>query len=91
MITKVLALEWGGRGVTVNAVAPTVILTPMGERMWSDPDKARPMLERIPLGRFGQPPEVASVVPFLASPLASLINGAIISVDVGIRRDKRAR
>ena len=83
MITKVLALEWGGRGVTVNAVAPTVILTPMGERVWGDPVKAQPMLDRIPIGRFGSPPEVASVVVFLASDMASLINGAIIPVDGG--------
>ena len=83
MITKVLALEWGGRGVTVNAVAPTVILTPMGERVWCDPVKAHPMLDQIPIGRFGSPPEVASVVAFLASDMASLINGAIIPVDGG--------
>ena len=83
MITKVLALEWGGREVTVNAVAPTVILTPMGERVWSDPVKAQPMLDDIPMGRFGKPTEVATVVAFLASDLASLINGAIIPVDGG--------
>lgn len=83
MITKVLALEWAGRGVTVNAVAPTVILTPMGERVWGDPVKAQPMLDQIPLGRFGRPADVASVVAFLASDLASLINGAIIPIDGG--------
>ena len=83
MITRVLALEWGGRGVTVNAVAPTVILTPMGERVWGDPIKAQPMLDRIPMGRFGRPPEVASVITFLASDMASLINGAVIAVGGG--------
>ena len=83
MITKVLALEWGGRGVTVNAIAPTVILTPMGERVWGDPVTAQPMLDQIPMGRFGKPAEVASVVTFLASDMASLINGAIIPVDGG--------
>ena len=83
MITKVLALEWGGRGVTVNAVAPTVILTPMAERVWGDPVKAQPMLDQIPLGRFGLPPEVSAVVAFLASDHASLITGAIIPIDGG--------
>lgn len=83
MLTKVLAIEWGPRGVTVNAVAPTVILTPMGERVWGDPARAAPMLAKIPLGRFGQPVEVAGVVAFLASDLAALINGETIVVDGG--------
>ena len=83
MLTKVLAIEWGPRGVTVNAVAPTVILTPMGEAFWNAPDRREPMLEKIPLGRFGVPTEVASVVAFLASDHAALINGAIIPIDGG--------
>ena len=83
MVTRVLALEWGPCGVTVNSVAPTVILTPMGERSWGDPEKAKPMLDQIPIGRFGRPSEVAAVVAFLASDHASLINGAIIPVDGG--------
>jgi NAD(P)-dependent dehydrogenase (short-subunit alcohol dehydrogenase family) len=83
MITKVLAVEWGPRGLTVNAVAPTVILTPLGERVWGDPVRGGPMLARIPLGRFGVPSEVASVVAFLASDLAALINGETILVDGG--------
>ncbi|NJN84975.1 MAG: SDR family oxidoreductase, partial [Caldilineaceae bacterium] len=55
LLTKVLAIEWGPRGVAVNAVAPTVILTPMGEQVWGDPAVGAPMLAKIPLGRFGQP------------------------------------
>ena len=83
MLTKVLAIEWGGRGVTVNAVAPTVILTPLGERVWGAPEKGGPMLAKIPVGRFGQPIDVAAVVAFLASDLASMINGETIAVDGG--------
>jgi len=83
LLTKVLAIEWGPRGVAVNAVAPTVILTPMGEQVWGDPAVGAPMLAKIPLGRFGQPVEVASVVAFLASDLAAMINGETVLIDGG--------
>jgi NAD(P)-dependent dehydrogenase (short-subunit alcohol dehydrogenase family) len=83
LLTKVLAIEWGPRGVAVNAVAPTVILTPMGEQVWGDPEIGRPMLAKIPLGRFGQPVEVANVVAFLASDMAAMINGEIVAIDGG--------
>jgi 2-deoxy-D-gluconate 3-dehydrogenase len=83
LLTKVLAIEWGPRGVAVNAVAPTVILTPMGEQVWGDPDIGRPMLAKIPLGRFGQPEDVACTVAFLASDLAGMINGEIVAIDGG--------
>jgi NAD(P)-dependent dehydrogenase (short-subunit alcohol dehydrogenase family) len=83
MVTKLLAVEWGPRGVTASGVAPTVILTPMGERVWSAPEKAKPMLEKIPLGRFGRPEEVADVVTFMLSDSASLMNGAIVCLDGG--------
>ena len=83
LITKVLAIEWASRGVTVNAVAPTVILTPMGEQVWGDPAVGAPVLAKIPLGRFGRPVEVASVVAFLASDLAAMINGETVLIDGG--------
>lgn len=83
LITKVLAIEWGPRGVSVNAVAPTVILTPMGEQVWGDPVIGAPMLAKIPLGRFGRPVEVASVVAFLASDMAAMINGETVLIDGG--------
>ena len=84
MITKVLALEWGPRGISVNAVAPTVTLTPLGQRVWGDPAKGGPMLAKIPLGRFALPNEVASVVLFLASDLAAMINGETVVIDGGL-------
>jgi NAD(P)-dependent dehydrogenase (short-subunit alcohol dehydrogenase family) len=84
MLTKVLALEWGPRGVAVNAVAPTVTLTPLGQRVWGDPAKGGPMLAKIPLGRFALPNEVAAVVVFLASDLAAMITGETVLVDGGL-------
>lgn len=83
MLTKVMALEWGAHNVQVNAVAPTVILTPMGTEVWGDPQKADPMLAKIPLRRFGQPVEVADLILFLASAASDLITGETILIDGG--------
>lgn len=83
MLTKTMALEWGPHNITTNAVAPTVILTPMGERAWGKPEKSKPMLAKIPLGRFGTPQEVADLVLFLASPAADMINGEVMYIDGG--------
>ena len=84
-LTRVLALELGPHGIRTNSVNPTVTLTPMGEFAWSDPAKSAPMLSRIPLGRFIQPSEVASVISFLLSDDASMVNGVSIDVDGGLR------
>ena len=84
-LTRVLALELGPHGIRTNGVNPTITLTPMGEFAWSDPAKSAPMLGRIPLGRFIQPSEVASVISFLLSDDASMVNGVSIDVDGGLR------
>lgn len=83
MVTKVMAAEWGAHNIQVNAVAPTVILTPMGVEVWGDPAKSAPMLAKIPLRRFGQPVEVADLVLFLASAASDLITGETILIDGG--------
>lgn len=83
LLTKVMALEWGAHNIQVNGVAPTVILTPMGAKVWGDPAKSAPMLAKIPLGRFGQPVEVADLILFLASPASDLITGETILIDGG--------
>lgn len=79
--TKALAQEVGGRGITVNAVAPGFVDTPMTAAM---PDAARQRwIDRTPLGRFARPEEIAACVLFLASPAASYVNGAILHVNGG--------
>ncbi|MEZ4662008.1 MAG: glucose 1-dehydrogenase [Caldilineaceae bacterium] len=83
MLTKVMAAEWGPYNIQVNAVAPTVILTPMGTQVWGDPKKSEPMLAKIPLRRFGQPVEVADLVLFLAAPASDLITGEVMLIDGG--------
>jgi NAD(P)-dependent dehydrogenase (short-subunit alcohol dehydrogenase family) len=82
-LTKCLAVEWARHGITVNAVAPTFIKTP-GTVKWLEDDAFRTdLLSRIPLGRLGEPVDVAGAVLFLASPAASLITGATLMIDGG--------
>ena len=82
-LTKCLALEWAPHGITVNAVAPTFIRTP-GTRKWLD-DEAfhQSVVRRIPLGRVGEPADVAGAVVYLASPAAALVTGTTLMVDGG--------
>lgn len=80
--TKSLAREVGSRGITVNAVAPGFIETRLTDVL-SDDIKGS-LMERIPLGRFGTPEDVASAVGFLVSPAARYITGTVISVDGGM-------
>jgi L-xylulose reductase len=82
-LTRVMALELGQYNIRVNAINPTVILTPMGEKNWGDPAKGGPMLAKIPLGRFGRPIHVADAVAFLLSDQASMIHGVTLPVDGG--------
>jgi 3-oxoacyl-[acyl-carrier protein] reductase len=81
-MTKVWARELGKRGVTVNAVAPGFIDTDMTRAM---PEKVRAaMIEHTPVGRMGEPRDVANAYLFLASEEAGFINGAVLSVDGGL-------
>jgi NAD(P)-dependent dehydrogenase (short-subunit alcohol dehydrogenase family) len=83
-LTKVMAVELGPFNIRVNAVAPTVVLTPMGTKVWGDPAKADPVKARIPLGRFAYPKEVSQVVLFLASDASSMISGETVLIDGGV-------
>lgn len=83
-ITKSLASEWGQQGLRVNAVAPGYVETPMvsdliGKGQLND----KVIRGRTPLGRLARPEEIANVMLFLASPLASYITGTVVSVDGG--------
>ncbi|MCP2322543.1 NAD(P)-dependent dehydrogenase (short-subunit alcohol dehydrogenase family) [Hamadaea flava] len=101
-LTRTLAVEWGGRGVRVNAVCPGWVKTPMddasqGEGAYGDGD----IVDHVPLGRFATPDDVAQAVAFLADPQRSaFVNGVTLSVDGGwaadgswqsLRLDARAR
>ena len=82
-LTRVLTLEWAPLGVRVNAIAPTVVRTPLTASTFDDPELGPDLVKRIPLGRIGEPEDVAAAVVFLASPAASMITGHTLTVDGG--------
>jgi NAD(P)-dependent dehydrogenase (short-subunit alcohol dehydrogenase family) len=81
-LTKVLASEWAGRGVTVNTISPTVVLTELGRKAWEG-SKGEALKALIPTGRFARPEEIAAAAVFLASAGADMVNGADLVVDGG--------
>ena len=82
-LTKVMAIELGPHNIRVNAIAPTVTLTPMGEQVWGDPAKGDPMKAKIPLGKFAYPVDVSNAVLFLASDESAMIHGEVLLIDGG--------
>lgn len=81
-ITHVLALEWGPRGITVNAISPTVVETELGRQAWAGA-VGEAMKAKIPVRRFAQPAEIAGACLYLASDAAAMINGANLVIDGG--------
>ena len=81
-LTKVLASEWAGRGVTANSISPTVVLTDLGKAAWDNPN-GDAIKKLIPKGRFAEPEEIAATAVFLASDASDMINGADLLIDGG--------
>ena len=83
-MTRALAVELGPIGIRVNAVAPGFILTAMvSKALDSDPERKQKVLSRTPLGRLGEPIDIANAISFLVSDKAKFIHGAILNVDGG--------
>ena len=82
-LTKSFAIEWGRYGIRVNAVCPGYVKTAMNAKQLEDPEYAKKTLKGIPLKRFGEVNEVASVVAFLASDASSIMTGAAVVADMG--------
>ena len=82
-LTKVLALEWASAGVQVNGLAPTYFETDLTRPLYEDPERRAFIEERTPMGRWGQPHELAGAVIFLASDASDFVTGQTILVDGG--------
>ncbi|KAF7623709.1 dehydrogenase with different specificitie [Aspergillus flavus] len=82
-LTRSMASEWGGRGITTNSVSPTVAWTELGKKAWGQEDVREAFLKTIPTGKFALPDEVADAVLFLCKDSSGMINGADIRVDGG--------
>ncbi len=82
-LTKSLCAEWARHNIQVNAICPTVVMTPMGKAVWGPPEKGDPFRNATPARRFAEPVEIADAALFLASGASNMINGALLMVEGG--------
>ncbi|OCJ08516.1 2-deoxy-D-gluconate 3-dehydrogenase [Rhizobium sp. AC27/96] len=82
-ITRLLACEWAGKGVNVNAIAPGYFVTNNTTALREDPDRSAAILARIPAGRWGKPEDIGATAVFLAAPASDYVHGTVIPVDGG--------
>ncbi len=85
-LTNYLAVEWGKEGIRINSVHPWYIRTPLVSQVLEDEEKRKRIISSTPLGRVGEPEDVARVVAFLAMPAASYVNGVNMAIDGGFSK-----
>ena len=82
-LTKILSNEWSSHGITVNAVAPGYVVSNNTDALRADPERNQAILDRIPMGRWADPEDIAGAVTFLASPASRYVTGITLPVDGG--------
>jgi 2-deoxy-D-gluconate 3-dehydrogenase len=82
-ITRLLACEWAGKGINVNAIAPGYFATANTQQLRDDPERSKSILERIPAGRWGLPADLGGAAVFLSSKASDYVHGIILPVDGG--------
>ncbi|MBW8640545.1 2-dehydro-3-deoxy-D-gluconate 5-dehydrogenase KduD [Hoeflea sp. WL0058] len=82
-LTRLLACEWAGKGVNVNAIAPGYVVTNNTQALRDDPDRSQAILDRIPAGRWATPDDIAGAAVFLSSRAADYVHGSVLPVDGG--------
>lgn len=83
-LTRTLAVEWGPHKIRVNAIAPGAVRTEgAGSKLWASPESQQKLVTRIPVGRMGNPEEIAQAAAYLVSPYAEYINGEALTMDGG--------
>jgi NAD(P)-dependent dehydrogenase (short-subunit alcohol dehydrogenase family) len=83
-LARNLAVEWGKHNIRVNCIAPGLVKTDFARALWENPDQLERRLETTPLGRIGEPSDIAGIALLLASPAASFITGQVIVADGGV-------
>jgi 2-deoxy-D-gluconate 3-dehydrogenase len=87
MLTKVLAVEWATSGITVNAVAPTYVETPLTQAYLAQPGRRASLVAQIPMGRLAMPEDIAATIVFLACDASRFVTGQTLYVDGGRTAD----
>jgi NAD(P)-dependent dehydrogenase (short-subunit alcohol dehydrogenase family) len=83
-LARNLAVEWGTRNITVNCIAPGLVRTDFARALWEDPDRLARTLKASPLGRIGEPADIAGAAVFLAAPAGRFVTGQVLVADGGV-------